>query len=348
MRTISVVTPTYNEEANVHEVYQQTKAIFADLPAYQYEHIFIDNASTDRTVPILRAIAAVDPRVKIIVNMRNYGQLRSPFYGLLQASGDAVILLVADLQDPPSLIRTFVERWEAGGKIVIGVKTTSGESPALFAIRKLYYSLVSSLSETQLVKNYTGFGLYDRSVIEVIRTIPVSYPYFRGLVLEIGPKPSIVPYAQPLRKRGISKNNFYTLFDIAMLGITSHTKVPLRVATIAGFLLSVTGVLVALGYLIAKLAFWNTFSAGIAPVVVGVFVFLSVQLFFIGLIGEYVGAIHTQTLRRPLVVEKERINFDSTHAPSSSSSGLKSGSMSVIGLPKAILGKALSRESTIT
>jgi len=309
MRTISVVTPAYNEEANIREVYEQTKAIFVSLPQYRYEHIFIDNASTDRTVPILREIAAADPNVKVIVNMRNFGHIRSPFHGLLQASGDAAILLVADLQDPPSLMRTFLERWEHGDKMVIGVKTTSGESPVLFAIRKLYYHLVSSLSETRLIKNYTGFGLYDRSILNVLRTIADPYPYFRGLVLEVGPAPSIVPYAQPSRKRGISKNNFYTLYDIAMLGITSHSKVPLRLATILGFVLSGLGMLVALGYLIAKLVFWNNFSAGIAPIVVGGFVFLSLQLFFIGLIGEYVAAIHTQALRRPLVVEKERINF---------------------------------------
>lgn len=309
MRTISVVTPTFNEETNVRELYQQTKQVFAGLPAYRYEHIFIDNASTDRTVAILKEIAATDPQVKIIVNARNFGHIRSPYYGLLQASGDAAILIVADLQDPPSLIPTFIERWEQGEKIVIAVKTASGESALLFAIRKLYYRLVSSLSETPLIRNFSGFGLYDRSVLDVLRTIQDPYPYFRGLVLEVGPKPSIVPFHQPQRKRGISKNNFYTLYDIAMLGITSHSKVPLRIATIMGFLLSALGMLTALGYLIAKLVFWNTFSAGIAPIVVGGFIFLSMQLFFIGLIGEYVAAIHTQTLRRPLVVEKERVNF---------------------------------------
>ncbi|MDO8468850.1 MAG: glycosyltransferase family 2 protein [Candidatus Peribacter sp.] len=309
MRTISVVTPTFNEEANVRELYRQTKEVFAGLPAYRYEHIFIDNASTDRTVAILKEIAATDPQVKVIVNARNFGHIRSPYYGLLQASGDAAILIVADLQDPPSLIPTFVERWEQGEKIVIAVKTASGESPLLFAIRKLYYRLVSSLSETPLIRNFSGFGLYDRSVLDVLRTIQDPYPYFRGLVLEVGPKPSIVPFQQPQRKRGISKNNFYTLYDIAMLGITSHSKVPLRIATIAGFFLSAVGLLVALGYLVAKLVFWNTFSAGIAPIVVGGFIFFSIQLFFIGLIGEYVAAIHTQTLRRPLVTEKERVNF---------------------------------------
>ncbi|MEI8230794.1 MAG: glycosyltransferase family 2 protein [Candidatus Peregrinibacteria bacterium] len=309
MRTVSVVTPTYNEENNVQELYLQTKAVFDSLPAYRFEHIFIDNASTDGTLAILRGIALVDPRVKIIVNARNFGHIRSPYYGLLQTTGDAAILLAGDLQDPPSLIRTFVERWEQGEKLVFGVKAASGESALLFAIRKLYYFLISSLSETPLVKNFTGFGLYDHSIIEVLRTIKDPFPYLRGLVLEIGPKPSLVSYVQPARKRGISKNNFYSLYDTAMLGITSHSKVPLRIATMLGFLFSLMGVIVAIGYFIAKLVLWNTFSAGIAPILVGAFLFLSVQMFFIGLIGEYIAAMHTQILHRPLVVEKERINF---------------------------------------
>ena len=308
-KLLSIVTPTYNEEENVREVYEQAKRVMAELPGYRYEHLFIDNASTDKTVDILREIAAADPNVKVIVNARNFGHIRSPYYGLIQAHGDAVILLVADLQDPPALMLDFVRAWENGAKMILGVKTQSGESRLLFFIRKLYYTLVTKLSGTKLQKNFTGFGLYDKSVMDVLRRIDDPYPYFRGLVMEIGPEPVTVPYHQPARTRGITKNNFYTLYDMAMLGITSHSKVPLRLATMLGFALSCFGMLVAFGYLVAKLVFWNIFSAGIAPIVIGGFIFLSLQLFFIGLIGEYVAAIHTQVMRRPLVVEKERINF---------------------------------------
>ena len=308
-RLISIVTPTYNEEENVREVYTQVKDIFVQLPEFDYEHIFIDNASTDTTALILRDLAAADPHVKVILNARNFGHIRSPYYGLLQTKGDAVILLVSDLQDPPSLLKDFIRTWETGVKMVLGVKTQSGESRIFFALRSFYYKVVTGLSGTKLIKNYTGFGLYDRSIIEVLKTIPDPYPYFRGLVMEIGPEPTLIPYHQPARKRGITKNNFYTLYDIAMLGITSHSKVPLRIATMLGFALSCLGMLVAFGYLIAKLVFWNTFSAGVAPIVIGGFTFLSLQLFFIGLIGEYIASIHTQVMRRPLVVEKERINF---------------------------------------
>jgi glycosyltransferase involved in cell wall biosynthesis len=293
MKLISVVTPAYNEEENVQDVYLRTKAVFDALRHYRYEHIFIDNASTDRTVEILKEIAHEDKRVKIIVNTRNFGHIRSPYYGLLQAQGDAAILLFCDLQDPPELLKTFLEHWEQGKKMVLGVKTESNESAVFFLIRKLYYHLVTRLSGTKLVKNFTGFGLYDQSIIKVLRTIEDPYPYFRGLVLEVGPEPTLVPYHQEARKRGISKNNFYTLYDIAMLGITSHSKVPIRIATMLGFLLSGLGFLISLSYLIAKLLFWDTFPAGMAPILIGGFTFLSVQLFFIGLLGEYIASIHT-------------------------------------------------------
>ncbi len=312
VKRISVVTPTYNEEENVREVYRQTKDVFAALPGYQYEHLFIDNASTDRTVAVLREIAAADPHVKIIVNARNFGHIRSPHHGLLQTTGDATVLLFADLQDPPQLITEFVKQWENGFKAALGVKDNSDESWLLFGIRKLYYRLVTGLSGTRLIRNFTGFGLYDRCIIDVLRTIDDPYPYFRGLVMEIGFEPALISYHQRARKRGITKNNFYTLYDIAMLGITSHSRVPLRMATMLGFTLSFMGMLAGFGYLVAKLLFWNVFSAGIAPIVIGGFVFLSMQLFFIGLLGEYIAAIHTQVLKRPLVVEKERINFDTT------------------------------------
>jgi len=307
---ISIVTPCFNEEDNVEDVYRRVREIVTSLTGYQYEHIFIDNASTDKTVAILKAIARDDHNVKIIVNSRNFGYIRSPYYGLLQAHGDAVIYLVADLQDPPEMVRDFIRKWEEGYKIVLGVKTRSEESAVMFAIRKMFYSFIGKVSEIKLTKNNTGFGLYDKRIIEILREINDPYPYFRGLISEIGFDTAIVEYTQPERKRGITKSNFYKLYDLAMLGITNHSKVPLRVATMLGFLLSALSLLVALGYLIAKLVLWNWFSMGMAPLVIGLFFFASVQLFFIGIIGEYVGSIHTQVLKRPLVIERERVNFD--------------------------------------
>jgi glycosyltransferase involved in cell wall biosynthesis len=244
------------------------------------------------------------------LNARNFGHIRSPFYALLQSTGDAVILLVADLQDPPHLIKEFVKKWEEGFKVVIGIKEQSDESAIMFGVRKMYYALINRLSDTELVKNFTGFGLYDKTIIDVLREMHDPYPYFRGLISEIGFDQYRIPYRQPSRKRGITKNNFYSLYDMAMLGITSHSKIPLRLATMLGFVTSFLSLVVAFVYLVYKLIFWNSFSLGIAPMVIGVFFFASVQLFFIGIIGEYMGTIYTQVLKRPLVVEKERINFD--------------------------------------
>jgi glycosyltransferase involved in cell wall biosynthesis len=234
-KSISIVTACFNEEDNVEELYEQVKTVLNGLPQYEYEHIFIDNASRDRTVEILKGIANKDHRVKIIVNTRNFGHIRSPFHALLQAKGDAVISIVADLQDPPVMIHDFIKKWEAGYKVVIGVKKTSEESKIFFAIRKMYYNLASRLSEIELIKNFTGFGLYDQRVIETLRNIGDPYPYFRGLICDIGFEKASIEYIQPARKRGFTKNNFYTLYDIAMLGITNHSKVPLRLATMTGF-----------------------------------------------------------------------------------------------------------------
>ena len=303
------MTACYNEEENVAEVYRQVKAVFAALPQYRHEHLFIDNASTDRTVEILRGIAAADPNVRVIVNARNFGHIRSPCHGFLQTRGDAVISIVADLQDPVELIPRFLEKWETGCRVVVGVKNASEESVLFFAVRRLYYWLIGRLSDVPLVKNFTGFGLYDRSVIEILRQVDDPYPYFRGLICDIGFERAEVPYVQPARRRGFTKNNFYTLYDMAMLGITNHSKVPLRLATFAGFCLSGVSLLVALAYLVYKLLYWDSFQLGLAPLVIGMFFFSSVQLIFLGIVGEYVGAIHTQVLKRPLVVEKERINF---------------------------------------
>jgi polyisoprenyl-phosphate glycosyltransferase len=308
---LTILTPCFNEEGNVREVYGQVKAAMQTLPGYDYEHLFIDNASKDGTVAILRELAAADKRVKVIVNTRNFGQVRSPYHAFLQARGDAVMTCVADLQDPPELIPQFVRKWEEGYKVVVGVKAGSRDSWLMSRVRKFYYWLVAKLStDVQLVHNFTGFGLYDREVIEQFRGTDEQYPYFRGLVSDFGYSPAVIDYVQPPRTRGKTKNDFFSLYDMAMLGITNHSKVPLRIAAMAGFSISVLSLLVALGYLIAKLMFWNELQLGTAPLLIGIYFFGAVQLFFIGVLGEYIGSIHTQVHKRPLVVEKERINFD--------------------------------------
>ena len=311
MRLVSILTPCYNEEDNVRDIHQQVRDVMATVAdRYEYEHLFIDNASQDDTVAILREIAAEDKRVKVIVNTRNFGHIRSPYHGLMQTRGECVIGIVADLQDPPAMILDLLARWEEGYKIVIGVKKSSQESPLFWVVRKLYYAVVSRLADIELVRNFTGFGLYDRAVVEKLREIGDPYPYFRGLICDLGYRRFEIPYDQPVRKRGLTKNNFYTLWDTAMLGITNHSKVPLRLATFAGFGLAGLSLLVAVAYLVYKLVYWNSFQVGMAPLVFGIYFFASVQLIFIGILGEYIGAIHTQVLKRPLVVEKERINFE--------------------------------------
>jgi glycosyltransferase involved in cell wall biosynthesis len=310
VKRISIVTPCFNEEGNVDELHRRVRDVFASLPQYEYEHVFIDNASRDGTVARVKAICARDPRVKLIVNARNFGHVRSPVHGLLQGSGDAVIAMASDLQDPPELIRPFLEKWEQGYKVVLGIKRQTHESWLMRVVRKRYYDLVCRLSEIELPRDNTGFGLYDRKVIDVLAQIDDPYPYLRGLVADIGFEAAKVPFDKPARKRGITKNNFYTLYDLAMLGITSHSKIPLRLAAMLGFATSALSLCVAFGYFVAKLLFWNEFQLGLAPLVIGVFFFSSVQLFFIGVLGEYVGAIHTQVLKRPLVVERERVNFE--------------------------------------
>ncbi len=309
MKLISIVTPCYNEEENVQPLYEQIKAVFNAQSQYRYEHIYIDNASTDNTVDRIKTIAQQDKNVKLIVNQRNFGHIRSPYYGLLQAQGDAVVIMAADLQDPPILINDFLQQWEQGYKVAVGVKPESEESALMFVMRKAYYHFIGKIADVQLIKNFTGFGLYDQDVIKILRDIDDPYPYFRGLISELGFNVAQISYRQPQRKRGISKNNFYTLYDIAMLGITSHSKVPLRLATMAGFVLAGLSFVTALFFIILKLLFWQYIPIGIAPLAISLFFFSSVQLFFIGLLGEYIGAIHTQVMKRPLVIEKERINF---------------------------------------
>lgn len=310
LKTLTVITPCFNEQGNVGEVYLKVRDAIVAAGDYNYEHIFIDNASTDNTLNELKALAAEDRNVKVIRNTRNFGHIRSPQHALYQARGDAVVGIVADLQDPPELIIQMIHKWEEGYPVVICVKTTSGESGPMFWIRKRYYRLVNRLSGVETFENYTGFGLYDRKVVDVIKRFDDPYPYFRGMIAEAGFKHFDIPYHQPARKRGITKNNFYSLYDMAMLAITNLSKVPLRLVTFSGFAGSVLCILVSLAYFVYKLIFWNRFSVGIAPLVIGVFFFLSLQMLFMGIVGEYIGTIHTLVQKRPLVVEQERINFE--------------------------------------
>ncbi|WNV05401.1 glycosyltransferase family 2 protein [Candidatus Methylospira mobilis] len=307
---LSIVTPCYNEQDNVDELYKRIKAAVAGLTKYDFELIFIDNHSEDGTVSSLKALAAADPMVKIIVNTRNFGHIRSPYYGILQSSGAATIYLASDLQDPPELIPEFIEHWEAGYKLVMATKPVSKGTAWVHALRKAYYRFLDDISDISLVADSTGFGLYDREVLDNIRKVDDPYPFLRGLICELGYEIKTIQFTQPRRLRGISKNNFYTLYDIAMLGIVSHSKMPIRIAAFMGFALGAISVIVAMVFLFLKLMFWDMFSVGMAPLVIGLFFLFGIQLLFIGILGEYIGSIHTYLQRRPIVVEKERINFD--------------------------------------
>lgn len=309
MKKITVVSGCYNEEGNLEELLRQVRAVAAKFPQYEWDYLIVDNCSTDHSPEILRSAAAADRRLKVIFNARNFGHIRSPYHGILQARGDAVVFLASDLQDPPELIEKFIPLWEQGWKAVAAVKNESKESPLFFLVRKIYYQTVARLADVDLLLNFTGFGLYDRVLIEHLRASEDPYPYLRGQISEIGYPVARVPFLQPLRKRGFTKNNLYTLFDMAMLGFTNHTKVPLRLATMVGFLMALFCFGVSLGYFVYKLLNWDSFTLGTAPVVVGLFFIGSVQLFFIGVLGEYIGAIHTKVTKRPLVVERERLNF---------------------------------------
>lgn len=307
-KLISIVTPCYNEEDNIEELCQRVAKVMAAQP-YDYEHICIDNCSTDETISKIKEIATHDKRLKLIVNARNFGHIRSPYYGILQSRGDACVLIASDLQDPPEMIAEFIKKWEQGYKTVLAVKPESEESPVMFGLRKAYYRLIGRISEVPLVRNATGAGLFDRAVVDILRSIQDPYPYFRGLLCEIGFPIALVPFKQPRRQRGVTKNNFYTLYDIAMLGITNHSKVPLRLMAIGGFFLSFLSLIVAMAFFVAKLVYWDSFELGIAPLLIGVFFFGAMQAFFIGVLGEYIGSIHTQVRNMPLVVENERVNF---------------------------------------
>ena len=309
-KTISIMTPCYNEEENVEELYNRVRAVMLKVARYRYEHVFIDNCSRDNTVGVLKRIAARDHNVKIIVNSRNFGHIRSPMHAFLQTTGDAVIGIVADLQDPPEMIEQLIAKWEEGYSMVLCLKTTSQENRLMFWTRSLYYRIVRHLSSIETFDNFYGYGLYDRKVVEAVRSFPDAYPYFRGMIAEIALPYCTLTYTQPRRLRGITKNNFYTLYDLAMLGITNLSKVPLRIVTFTGFAIGLISILTAFIYLIYKLIFWTHFDVGMAPLVIGLFFLGSVQLVSMGIVGEYIGAIHTQVLKRPHVIERERVNFE--------------------------------------
>jgi glycosyltransferase involved in cell wall biosynthesis len=311
MKKISVVVPTYNEEENVVPICGAIiDEITNSLPQYDYELLFIDNCSTDRTQVLLRELGGKNPKVKAIFNAKNFGQFNSPYYGLCQASGDCAILICADFQDPVSMIPQFVKEWENGYKIVSAIKTTSKENRIMRFLRSCYYKLIKKMSDIEQIEHFTGFGLYDKKFIEVLRNLDDPTPFLRGIVAELGFKRKEIPYEQQKRAAGKTHNNWATLYDAAMLSFTSYTKVGLRLATIIGFVFSAVSLIVALVYLILKLVFWNRFVAGTIPILLAVCILGSMQLFFIGLLGEYILSMNKRIMKRPLVIEEERINFD--------------------------------------
>jgi len=315
LKTISIVTHAYNEEDNIEAMYLRIREIIQAYPQYAYEHIFIDNHSTDSTAAILKRIATADHHVKVLVNSRNFGHIRSPIHALMQARGDVMIGIASDFQEPPDLIPEMIAAWEEGYSMVLCVKRSSGENGLFYWARKQYYKTVERLSSVETIQNYTGFGLYTRQVVDIFRSFNDPYPYFRGIIAEISLPNKRIYFDQPARKRGISKNNFYTLYDIAMLGIISTSKVPLRLAVAAGFIGAIFSFTVAFIYLLLKIIFWKTFSVGVAPMLIGIFFIMSIQLFFMGLLGEYVGAIYTKVQQRPYAIEQERINFEYPPSP---------------------------------
>ena len=306
---ISVCTPTYNEKENILKLYSEIKKIFVDNNL-EYEHVVIDNNSDDGTIEILKDICKKDKNFKVIINQKNYGHIRSPFYGLLQTSGDATILMSSDFQDPVELIPKYIDKWKSGNKIVLGKKASSDETKIFFSLRNLYYKLLNLLSEDDLTLNTTGSGIFDKEVIEELKKIKDPYPYFRGLITELGYKISFINFNQPKRMAGQTKNNIFTLYDIAMLGLVKHSRKPLRFMVLVGFLSSFICFLTGLIYLFYKIIFWNSFSVGVAPIVIGLFLIASIQITLLGLVGEYIGVILLNQKKTPLVVEKERINFN--------------------------------------
>ena len=311
MKKISIMVPCYNEEENVVPLSEALIDMFAkDLPKYDYEILFIDNDSTDTTRVKLRQLCKNNPKIKAIFNAKNFGQFNSPYYGLCQTTGDCTICLCADFQDPIDMIPKFVHEWENGYKIVCGIKTSSKENKIMYFLRGVYYKTIKKMSEVEQIEQFTGFGLYDKSFIQVLRDLKDPTPFLRGIVAELGPERKEIPYEQQERRAGKTSNNWYRLYDAAMLSFTSYTKIGLRLATFIGFGLSAVSVVIAIVYFILKLLHWNDFPAGMTPILLGVFVIGSMQLFFIGLLGEYIMNMNARLMNRPLVIEQERINFD--------------------------------------
>ena len=310
-KMLSIMIPCYNEEENIRPIYETIRdVILKECPAYDYEILFIDNKSTDHTRELLRGICAEDKSVKAIFNVANFGQFNSPYYAMLQTSGDCTICLCADFQDPPEMIPQFVKEWERGYKIVIGIKTRSKENPVIYALRSVYYKIIKSMSHVNQIEQFTGFGLYDKSFVDTLRKLNDPQPYIRGIVAELGPERKEIEYEQPQRRAGKTHNNFYTLYDAAMLSFTSYTKNGLRIATFSGFIIAFISFIIGLFYLIMKLLFWYKFTAGYAPMMIGIFFMGGIILAFMGFMGEYVMAINARVMNRPLVVEEERINFE--------------------------------------
>ena len=311
MKKISVLIPCYNEAENVGPISRAvTEILEKELPQYDYELVFIDNDSTDGTRDIIRGLCADNPRIKAILNARNFGQFNSPYYGMLQVTGDCVIEMVADFQDPVEMIPKYIHEWEKGYKIVIGIKTSSKENRLMYWLRSCYYKTIKKLSDVEQIEHFTGSGLYDREFIEVLRNLDDPTPFLRGIVAELGYRRKEIPYEQPRRRAGKTHNNFYRLYDAAMLSVTSYTKAGLRLATIFGSICAVVSMLIAMVYLVMKLIWWDRFPAGMAPMLIGMLFLGSVQLFFIGFLGEYIMSINQRVMKRPLVIEDERINFN--------------------------------------
>ena len=311
MKKISVLIPCYNEAENVGPISRAvTEILEKELPRYDYELVFIDNDSTDGTRDIIRGLCADNPRIKAILNARNFGQFNSPYYGMLQVTGDCVIEMVADFQDPVEMIPKYIHEWEKGYKIVIGIKTSSKENRLMYWLRSCYYKTIKKLSDVEQIEHFTGSGLYDREFIEVLRNLDDPTPFLRGIVAELGYRRKEIPYEQPRRRAGKTHNNFYRLYDAAMLSVTSYTKAGLRLATIFGSICAVVSMLIAMVYLVMNLIWWDRFPAGMAPMLIGMLFLGSVQLFFIGFLGEYIMSINQRVMKRPLVIEEERINFN--------------------------------------
>ena len=308
-KLLSIISPCFNEEQNISELYKRVLEEIKLFPQYDFEYLFIDNASTDGTVDLLRELTKLDSRVKVIVNTRNFGHIRSPYWGIINTKGEATIYLASDLQDPPELISQLIKEWEKGSKIVLAVKPVTSTNFIIHAMRRMYYKFLDGISEVPIVKDSTGFGLYDKIVLDKIREINDPYPFLRGLICELGYNIKTIQFCQPKRRKGVSKNNFYSLYDIALLGIVSHSMVPIRLASILGFTFGLLSIVMAFIIFIVKILFWNSLPLGYAPLGISMLLIFGVLLFFIGMLGEYVGVIHTYTQRRPIVVERERINF---------------------------------------